>query len=176
MKKLLFFIFVLFGILSVQSFANGCSAQICSCSNGGYVTYGEYCASYSPPSYSPDYSLPKVWFAFSYDSAQKIYGIGEGENKKEAENESLNSCGNSRCKVIKSVKTPPNHLIIALSTNDIIVSQSFGQYQYHSNKEDIYYSDLLKKCKNKGGINCSIVFNSRNLLYQSKAYKQKFGY
>ncbi len=176
MKKLLLSILVLFGILSVQSLAGGCNAQICTCPNGGYVSYGEYCASNSSPSYSPDYSLPKVWFAFSYDSTQKIYGIGEGENKKAAENESLNNCGNSGCKVINSVKTAPNRLIIALSTNDIIVSQSFGQYKYDSDKKDIYYSNLLKKCKDKGGINCKIVFNSDSLLYQSRAYKQKFGF
>ena len=179
MKKLLLFILVLFGILSVQSLAGGCSAQICTCPNGGYVSYGEYCASYNSSSTSVpsvDYSLPRVWFAFSYDKTQKVYGIGEGESKKEAENESLQNCGTSGCKVIDSVKTAPNRLLIAISSNDVIVSKSFGNYQYNSDKRDIYYNDLLKKCRDKGGINCQIVFNSDYLLYRSRAYKQKFGY
>ena len=176
MKKLLLFILILFGTISMKGLAAGCSAQVCMCPGGGYVTTGQYCPTNSSPSYSSDYSLPRVWFAFSYDSTQKIYGIGEGENKKAAENESLNNCGNSGCKVMNSVKTAPNCLIIALSTNDIIVSQSFGQNKYSSDKKDIYYSNLLKKCKDKGGINCKIVFNSDNLLYQSRAYKRKFGF
>ncbi len=39
-----------------------------------------------------------------------------------------------------------------------------------------YYVDLLEKCKNKVEIDCKIVFNSRYLLFQNRAYKQKFGY
>ena len=43
MKRLLLFILVLFGILNAQSLAGGCIAQVCTCPNGGYVSYGEYC-------------------------------------------------------------------------------------------------------------------------------------
>ena len=42
MKKLFFFVFVLFGMLSVQSFAEGeyCSAGQCQCPNGGIIAGG----------------------------------------------------------------------------------------------------------------------------------------
>ena len=175
MKRLLLFIVVLFGSMSAMSLADGCMAQVCTCSNGGYVSYGEYCAATSSPSYSPDYSMPRVWFAFSYDSTRKIYGIGEGDNKKTAVSESLTNCGTSECKVIKSLKEPNNHMIIVLSSNDIMEFKSFGSY-YDDREESAYYEDLLKKCKDKGGINCKVVFNSDRLLYNSKAYKKKFGY
>ena len=177
MKKLLLFILVLFGILSAQSLAGGCIAQVCTCPNGGYVSYGEYCASYSSPSYSPDYSLPKVWFAFSYDSTQKIYAIGEGENKKAAENDSLHNYGTSQCKVFQSVKEFDKTLLIVLSSNDIMELKSFNiRDRSVPDKNSSYYVNLLEKCRNKGGINCKIVFNSRYLLFQSRAYKKKFGY
>lgn len=53
--------------------------------------------------------------------------------------------------------------------------KSFGSNQYFANKKSSYYEDLLKKCKDKGGIDCKVVFNSRALLYNSKAYEEKFG-
>ena len=43
MKKLLLFIMVLFGSLSAMSLANSCNAQVCTCPNGGWVTFGQYC-------------------------------------------------------------------------------------------------------------------------------------
>ena len=51
MKKLLLFL-VLFISMSIVNLAAGCSAQICTCPNGGYVTYGQYCP------VADDYSAP----------------------------------------------------------------------------------------------------------------------
>ena len=64
MKKLLLLTFVLFGILSVQSFAGGCIAQVCTCPNGGYVSYGEYCSVVNnPPASVRDApAIPEYWF------------------------------------------------------------------------------------------------------------------
>ena len=55
MKKLFLFILVLFGVLSSQSLAGGCNAQICTCPNGGWVTFGQYCPVndvYTKPEYT----------------------------------------------------------------------------------------------------------------------------
>ena len=43
MKKLLLPIVVLFVLFSIQSLANSCNAQVCTCPNGGWVTFGQYC-------------------------------------------------------------------------------------------------------------------------------------
>ena len=60
MKKLLLFFLVLFGILSIQSLAGGCNAQICICPNGGTVSTNEYCPISSNNNYggrtTPTYS------------------------------------------------------------------------------------------------------------------------
>ncbi len=173
MKKLFLFILILFGMINIKGLAAGCNAQVCMCPGGGYVTTGQYCPVYNQPSYSPDYSLPKVWFSFSYDSTRKSYGIGEGKDKKTSESESLKNCGSSECKVIKSVKEHDKTLLIALSSNNIMEFKSFNHYFY--DKSTSYYEDLLKKCKDKGGIDCKVVFNSRILLHNSKAYEEKFG-
>ena len=172
MKKLLLFIIVLFGSMSAMSLADGCMAQVCTCSNGGYVSYGEYCAATSSPSYSGA-KYPDVWLTFSYDNTEKVYAIGEGGNKKTAESDALRKCGTSECKVIKSVKAPGNTLLIALSSNDIIEFKSFGHNEYNNNKTLSYFDDLLKKCKDKGGIDCKIVFKSGVFYYQTRAFKSR---
>ena len=47
MKKLFLFILILFGMISIKGLAAGCSAQVCMCPGGGYVTTGQYCPVYN---------------------------------------------------------------------------------------------------------------------------------
>ena len=102
MKKLLFFILILFGVLSVQSLANGCSAQICTCPGGGYVTTGQYCPVYNN---TPSQPVLTKWYAFSYDKNKNIYGVGTGYDKKTAQSEALKNYRISKCKIEKSQKS-----------------------------------------------------------------------
>ena len=80
MKKLFLFIVILFGILSAQSFANGCSAQICMCPNGGYVSTNQYCPAPSNNNYGGDSSYIQFKHAFAYDKDSGLYGAGKNVN------------------------------------------------------------------------------------------------
>ena len=160
MKKLLFFILILFGILSVQSLANGCSAQICTCPGGGYVTTGQYCPVYN--NNTPSQSVLTKWYAFSYDKNKNIYGVGTGYDKKTAQNEALKNCGTSECKIEKSQKIPGGISLAAVSSNGVMVTySSFGSSTWEQYEKRI--DNLIKKCKAKGGSNCKLVFDSAYL-------------
>lgn len=60
MKKLLSLFFgISLASISSASFANACQAQVCTCPNGGYVSYGEWCAGTTGNSGGESISIPR---------------------------------------------------------------------------------------------------------------------
>ncbi len=165
MKKLLLFIIVLFGSMSAMSLADGCMAQVCTCSNGGYVSYGEYCAVYNNTN---EPNRPSIkWYAFAYDKSKNLYGVGSGNDKKSAQNEALKNCNTEDCKIIKAQKTPGQTVLIALSSNGILLTSSpkkkFSRQDISWEEYERTIDELIKNCKDKGGINCKLVFDTDSL-------------
>ena len=161
MKKLFLFILVLFGILSVQSLAGGCMAQVCTCPNGGYVSYGEYCPTYSNNS-GGGATTYRVR-AFAYDKDSGAYGEGKGEtydkgsSKKNARKQALTNCGTKNCKII-ALGTG----IVVASSNGILIGANYNNdyretasVSYEKAKEK-----LLKKCKDMSGTNCKVLWDT----------------
>ena len=44
---------------------------------------------------------------------------------------------------------------------------------YYYDRITMAFDDLLKKCKDKGGIDCKIVFKSGVFYYQTRAFKSR---
>ena len=156
MKKLFLFILVLFGILSAQSLAGGCNAQICICPGGGTVSTNQYCP--VPNTYD---SRPAINFpvdVFAYDKDSGAYGIGSNVNTGKAKKEALENCGTKNCKITLSgggfVIASSNGIVLSIKTNNI-------EYTKYMEKK----TETLKKCENKGGTNCKVIYDTKNFHY-----------
>ena len=153
MKKLLLFILVLFGILSMQSLAGGCIAQVCTCPNGGYVSYGEYCATYSSPSVN---TYVHSISAFAYDKNSGAYGVGTERSlnrdsaKKLALEQALKNCGTKNCKIIASESG-----LVATSSNGMLMGVNYKSYDFDKVK-----NKLIKKCEKISGTTCKIFWST----------------
>ena len=75
MKKLLLFIVILFGIISMKGLAAGWSAQICMCPGGGYVTTGQYCPVYNNVPSTPREAPPVNFYLFVIPTNNSPYGL-----------------------------------------------------------------------------------------------------
>ena len=154
MKKLLLFIVVLFGMLSVQSLSDGeyCSVGQCRCPNGGIIAGGQYCPTnnyYEPP-------VPKAtqyYYIFAYDKDTGAYGAAERTKKKWAVEEAVKECGTANCKIIFSSKKSFEGLAVAASSNGVVVTQTEGGY-------DELARNALEKCAEQNGINCKLIWTS----------------
>ena len=116
MKRLLLSIFILFGILSMQSFAwnYGCGENIPP----------EVCG--ASPSYDSSYTRTVVTYGpfmfFAYDKTTGIYASANNYNKAEAKKEALDKCGSKNCKIIASGlpgQSPMGYAV--LSSNGVLI-------------------------------------------------------
>ena len=73
MKKLLLFMLILFGTLSIKGLAAGCSAQVCMCPGGGYVTTGQFCPVYENTPSVPRDAPPVNFYLFVLPSNKSTY-------------------------------------------------------------------------------------------------------
>ena len=156
MRKLLLFTVILFGMICIKGLAAGCSAQVCICPNGGYVSYGEYCS----PTYNNSSSSSTTYLirAFAYDETSGAYGEGREANtdrkvaKKQAEKQALKNCRTSNCKIIASgislVVSSPNGRL--LSTN----------YKGIGTEREKAKTKLLNRCENMYGTTCKVLWDS----------------
>ena len=161
MKKLFLFIVILFGILSAQSFANGCSAQICMCPNGGYVSTNQYCPAPSNNNYGGSYHY-EMWKAFAYDYDSGTYGVGLNHSKGKAEKEAIQKCGTKGCKIIARGNTTNHAGFVATSSNGVVVGYTT---RYGSNRNKVK-EQTLKNCQNQGGIDCKIIWSNDADFYK----------
>ena len=96
-----------FGILSTQSLA-GCGAQICTCPNGGYVTFGQDCpGTGSTVTYYGGIAINPYTRRFS-----STWNYRNGE---EAEAKALKNCGADSC---VSTWASSTYMIIAISEDE----------------------------------------------------------
>lgn len=153
MKKLLLFILVLFGILSIQSLSDGeyCSVGRCRCPDGSTIAGGQYCQVYNNYGGAP--KATRYYFRFAYDKDTGAYGAAANTNKKSAEKEAMGECGTANCKIIFSSKGVVQALAVAASSNGVVVTQTEGPYDSMSNM-------ALKECAKKNGINCKFIWIS----------------
>ncbi len=157
MRKLLLFILVLFGILSVQSLSDGCNAQVCMCPNGGYVTTGQYC---SAPSGDPWIVAPIIGAVAIDPATGKWASVSNTKDRKEAKNDVLERCG-ADCKVF--MVDSKRCVGVAYSKNDKIIgsdsaTDNFGGIGYNTRVERSN-EKALKKCEKNGGKNCKVIVN-----------------
>ena len=72
MRRLLLLV-ILFGCMSVINLAAGCNAQICTCPEGGCVTYGQYCPVNTPSYSAPPDAPPVDMYYFILDIKNNSY-------------------------------------------------------------------------------------------------------
>ena len=157
MKKLLLFIVVLFGSMSVVSLADGCKAQVCTCPNGGYVSYGEYCAVSND---EPMFKEPYIGAIAVNKNTGKWSSVSNIKGTKNAKADVLSRCG-SDCEVI--MVDPERCVGVAYSSSDKILTSdsardNFGGIGYNTRVKRSN-DKALKKCEKNGGKNCKIIVN-----------------
>lgn len=137
MKKLLFLIAVLFGILSIQSLA-GCGAQVCTCPNGGYVIFGQDCPSSSRTTYYGGMAINPY--------TRKFGSAWNYQNGKEAEKQALKNCGSDSC---VSTWASSSYMVIAISEDE-----KYWGYSA-SNTQSTAWSGAVAECQ-KSGKTCHV--------------------
>ena len=157
MRKLLLFTIILFGIMSMKGLAAGCSAQICMCPGGGYVTTGQYC----PTNSGASWIVKPIVGAIAIDPITgKWVSVSNIEGTKEAKNNVSERCG-SDCKVfmvdsgrcVGVAFSKSDNVVGADSATDNIGGIGYNTRVERSNKK------ALKKCEKSGGKNCKIIVN-----------------
>lgn len=157
MKRLLLFIVTLFGILSAQSLANGCSAQICMCPNGGYVSYGEYCAA------TTTQSVTRYYGGIAVDPQTGKWGSSYNyTNKKEAKTEAMSRCGSTDCKYVGGAFNTDCIGAAYSSTDKVLAFDTAtsglgGKGGTTSERKKRAAEKALKKCEKNGGENCKLL-------------------
>ena len=154
MKKLLFFILVLFGSLSMTGLASGCNAQICTCSNGSWVTFGQYC----PVVYN-NYSTPdsdKVFGAIAFDPVTGNSGFAQEQYTSDnAKSKALKACNSANCTILGTFR--------AGSCGALAYSKTDGKYAYvgrsQSGRKKLNQK-AKEKCEKNGGSNCKIIIST----------------
>ena len=147
MKKLLLFILVLFGILSAQSFAGGCNAQICMCPNGGWVTFGQYCPVndvYTKPEYSPG----KYYLFIMPSLNSKNYQLIDLNTREDSVSRDIIF---GHFAYLFDEKNP-NYVKIKTTVN---VGWK-GSYVWVSSDDGKIFNSI-SNCKESGGKNCKII-------------------
>ena len=152
MKKLFLFILILFGMLSVQSLADGCNAQICTCPNGSWVSFGQYC-----PIQNTTYSAPSESYgAIAFDPVTGSSGFSvENYNIKTAETYALNQCNSASCKIIGTFKTERCGSL-AYSDSDKIYGYKTSSRGGRKNLN----KKSLNECEKNGGKNCKVIIST----------------
>ena len=166
MKKLLLFIFVLFCVSTSLSYANACNSQICTCPNGSWVTFGQYCSAVVNTTPTKQKARPVDWIIFAYSPSTGNYGLAHNKNKNIATQNSLEYCGVNDCKVLLTNKAY-THGVVVTSSNGIYVAEKYngfssiiGKRPTAQEKEQAYFDKLVSKCTSKGGIKCKVFFDS----------------
>ena len=131
-------------ILSFISSANGCNVQYCTCSNGSWVTFGQYCpVSVYTPQTQGEVKQNFTKKALAFDKVTGAYGIGNNKSGGKAKKEALSNCGTANCKIVFYDKSGT----VVASSNGIVVSG--------------YYNDsgkTMEECQKQGGINCTVIY------------------
>ena len=149
MRKLFLFISMLF------TFSAVCSAMVLEDCGNNHYAYPGNCPTYNN-NYSSGGSYYDTWNAFAYDENSGAYGVGTAyKSKRKAEKEAVQNCGTSNCKVIASGNYLGTSGYVAGSSNGVIVGLSS---RYNSNKDKMQ-EKTIKKCKDKGGVNCKIIWD-----------------
>ena len=154
MRKLLLFVMVLFGILSVQSFAwnygcgenippDVCGADGSKSGGGGSMTNDPYIGA----------------IAFNKDTGAWA-SVSNMQGKKEAKADVLSRCG-SDCEVI--MVDPERCVGVAYSSSDKILTSdsardNFGGIGYNTRVKRSN-EKALKKCQKSGGKDCKLILN-----------------
>ena len=157
MKKLLLFVLILFGILSVQSFAvnYGCGENIPPYVCGAAPPPSNSSSSYNNYSGS-DYSI--MYQEFAYDKDSGAYGSGKNVKRNVAKKTALTNCGTAKCKITLS-----GGGFVVVSSNGVVLSVKTNNLEYTKYMEK--QSETLKKCENTGGFNCKIIYDTKNFHY-----------
>ena len=164
MKRLVLFIFVLFGILSVQSVAGGCNAQICICPNGGYVYTNQYC----PVSNNTNYGEEKIYYPGNY-----YILVSPSINSKDCHLINLNRKDPS----LAGTKTADYGISSKLYGSQIFttfdskgytawaISENNKLFWAQESKEGAEIKTAKKRCKKAGNKKCEIILklDNRNL-------------
>ncbi len=152
MKRLLLFILVLFGSMSVVSLSNGCMAQVCTCPNGGYVSYGEYCAVYDTPTQTipnaPEAPAVRRYLLKLALDGSKYELIDLKTTDFSTALEKMTLCRNSEiCKIVDK----RNYSAIVVSEDDRIFADSADTYYKETAK--VAEKRAIKNCKNGEELN-----------------------
>lgn len=148
MKKLLLFTLVLFGIISTQSFAwnYGCGENIppdvCGAGSSQPIIGVARTGNYN---------------AFAYDKESGAYGTGYKPKASDTKKEALEKCGTKNCKIL--VVKDENYNVmgyVVTSSNGLVLD---GYIEVGSNSGNAV-KKIIKKCEDKGGINCRLVWNT----------------
>ena len=148
MKKLLLFVIMLFGIFSVQSLADssGCGVtipiELCRDPSGNYGNSG------SIETGDGGYPVGTMYGAVYLDPVTRNYGAVWNYNTgTKAADDASGICKSNRC---TGNWFGSSYVAISVSDDDKIVGYATG-YKYSN-----VMKESLKKCKNEGGVNCSM--------------------
>ena len=157
MKKLLLFVLILFGSFSTISLANSCNAQVCTCPNGSWVTFGQYCTASTIEieekyygAIAVDVETGKWTSAYNYPSTSS------------ARKEVRSTCGD-QCKIMDVHAARCG--AVAYSKSDKVLEfdsamSGFAGAGYNT-REERAREKALKKCEKKGS-NCKIIVSVCN--------------
>ncbi len=154
--RILFFIFILFSIISVINFSQCLVGEKCENHDGIIIT------SYlkSPPiSGKPAQTLYYGAIAVNENTGQ-WFGASKQNSKKEARDFVISLCG-KQCKIIDVL--PDNCTGLAYSASDKIIGYDSAVKNDEDNNNDTRVKraneKALEKCQENGGKNCKIIVN-----------------
>ncbi|MCP1226247.1 DUF4189 domain-containing protein [Sebaldella sp. S0638] len=148
MKKLLLFITMLFALTFICS-ANTIPLE--QCAGGSYQPVGQY------PTYN-NYgggSTYYIYKEFAYDKNTGTCGSGKNVKRSSAKKTALTNCGT----------TFSGEGFVITSSNGIVLSIKTRSLEYTKYKENIAKS--LEKCRDKGGTNCKVIYDTKNFHYDA---------
>ena len=177
MKKLFLFILILFGMISIKGLAAGCSAQICTCPGGGYVTTGQYCPVYNnTPNVPPD-SLPANFYLFVLPANKNPYGLVDLNTTDFLKAVKIGCYKGRVCTLV----TQRNYIaVVASEDGRIFTGSSDNIYKGSLKKSE---KQAIKDCKEgKGyngdgikGKNCKLIMTvSPNFKFEDKRTGEKY--
>ena len=97
--------------------------------------------------------------AFAYDKESGAYGTGHNSNFNDAKKEALNNCGTKNCKIL--VVKAEDYVVmgyVVTSSNGLVLD---GYIKITNRYEDAV-SKVIKKCQEKGGVNCRLAWDTRH--------------
>ncbi len=157
MKRLLLFIVVLFGSMSAMSLADGCTAQVCTCPNGGYVSYGEYCATTTTT------EVTRYYGGIAVNPQTGEWGSTHNyTNRGQAKKDAMSQCGSKDCKYVGGAFNT-DCISAAYSSGDKVLafdtatSGLGGKGGTISERKKRAAEKAMKKCEKNGGGSCKIL-------------------